>query len=420
MEIPPGQKKFECEHCQAAILVPIDLPATSAPCPSCHQITTSPPLEAAAAQEVQSAPAPAPELAAVSSSSTSAPSAPVEEQVASSERGEQRSGSKGAGMLWGILGLMALALLVLAFLFFKKSQKSEAAPASVVAENPMAPSETVGEAGPSSDFEKRATALLESFFKATSVEQKAKYVIGKEAKIPEMRAFYGEGAIEPDDLQSDFFSELAMNPLDLARGIYLFEFELPKRFKMSELFGPIADFKTRLQLEAPDMQTRSKAFRENYEMEAVRAMVFFKEKDGELLIDWNTYVQTKNRLFRNFIEYPVAGRKGTFRVLLREHVSTLYDKGAATRNYNVVEPAHFEEDSAIIKVKRDSEVGKILEELAWTDVPEKSNRGEGTSRGATVELEWSQDSEPVLKIAKIICWEFLGVGGDPSNLTKAN
>jgi len=56
MEIPPGQRKFECEHCQAEILVPIDLPPTTAPCPVCQEITTSPGPEELVVEELASKP----------------------------------------------------------------------------------------------------------------------------------------------------------------------------------------------------------------------------------------------------------------------------------------------------------------------------------------------------------------------------
>ena len=47
-------------------------------------------------------------------------------------------------------------------------------------------------------------------------------------------------------------------------------------------------------------------------------MSFFKEQDGELLLDWNVYTQTKYRLFKEFINDPDPGRSKVFRLMIRE------------------------------------------------------------------------------------------------------
>ncbi len=407
MEIPPGQKKFECEHCHAPIFVPIDLPATSAPCPICQAITTSPALEAAPIQA---------EPQAVERVEV----APIKDDRPSEYEGDVDSDRKkgGSGLLWGLAGLTFLALLLGGLFLFKKFRVQDPEPVTPVVASDQKDIE-LADLVVSSGVEKEALTILEKFFSATTVEEKAQYVIGKEKTISDMRVIYQGDTIEKDDLKADFFSEWEMDSVDTERGIYLLEFELPKQFRLGQLFGPIADLETRLSLEAPDMQTRSKSLRENFEMEAVRAMVFLKKIDDELLIDWHTYVQTKNRMFRNFVNYPVSGRKGTFRVIIMEDVSTVYGDDTSTRKYRFEDPAHKNEDSAVIEVERDSDMGKILEELAWTDIPGKA-AGAKPRKGATVVLEWSKDPSPVLSLTEILCWEFLGVGGDPSNLSSSN
>ena len=414
MEIPPGQKKFECEHCQAAILVPVDLPATSAPCPVCQMITTSPALGQAVAAAPQ----------AVAAAPQRMERKSERDMGSRSKRKRSNESGRGAGLLWGVAGLVALSLVLGGIVLFIKSRpkpsQGNIAPMGVVESGEATIGAAVGVSDQSEGIRKRALEVLDKFLTASSVEEKAKYVLGKERLIPEMRAFYGSGVIEHNDLQADFFSEWAIDSPDAERGIYLLDFELPKQFRLSGLFRPITDFKTRLNLEAPDLHTSSKALVENFEMDAVRAMIFLKDTDGELLVDWHTYVQTKNRLFRDFVESPVAGGKGTFRLVIAEHVSTIFEQDSSTRNYKLIEPAHHEEDFTVVRVQRDSEVGKILEELAWTDVPGKRNLEPSSRKGATVVLEWSNEAEPVLGISRILCWEFLGVGGDPSNLTSSN
>lgn len=399
MDTPQGQRQFECEHCQAAILVPIDLPPTSAPCPVCQQITTSPALSQPVAQVAR--PAVNPER-------------PKNHEKRPDHRDYASDVEKGsgAGLLWGLAALTFLGLLAGGFFLFQKS-KGNPPPNNGIggdSEIPMttnAPPQFTG-------VEEQALDVLKNFLSASTIEEKAKYVIGKETILPDMRAYYGSGSLPKEELRADFFSEWPMDKSDTDRGIYLIEFDRPKQFKLGELFSPITDLKTHLTLKEPDLQTKSRAFRQNFEMEANRARVFLKKTGDELLIDWHTYVQTKDRLFRDFIDYPVAGRKGTFRVSLGEDVSTILQGDPGVRCYRLVDPAHFEEDIAIIPIKRDSQPGKEFEKLAWTDVVGQGPAGSG----ATVVLQWTTDPTPVLQVNEVICWEFLGVGGDPSNLGK--
>ena len=61
-------------------------------------------------------------------------------------------------------------------------------------------------------------------------------------------------------------------------------------------------------------------------------------------------------------------------------------------------------------MKVNSEVGKVLSALNWR----------GTDRGyqartATLELAWSKAKPVSLQVERLICWEFLGVGGEIGN-----
>jgi len=309
----------------------------------------------------------------------------------------------GAGLLWGLATLVFLALLAGGFFLFKGAKVE---PVESSTETPM-------DRPASGRVDEKALDVLNRFLSASSLEEKAKYVIGKEETIPDMREFYGGGDLAESELKADFFSEWAMESSDTDRGIYLLEFNQPKQFKLRSLFVPITDLMTHFTFKEPDAQLRSKALRANFEMEAVRVHAYLKRIDHELLIDWHTYVQTKNRTFRDFIDYPVAGRKGTFRIGMSEEASSLYEE-EGIRNYRITDPAYAGEDIAVVSVRRDSRIGKILEELAWTDI-----LGKGPARkGATLVLQWSEEANPTLQISNIICWEFLGVGGDPSNLVS--
>ena len=397
MESLQGQKQFECEHCQAAIVVPADLPPTSAPCPICQQVTTSPPIgEPTPSRVEQNAVSPA---AVVEENENEISDLPARRE----EQGTEDKG--GSGLLW-IIAALAFLLLLAGGLFLLKKTMGKPSEAGVTVPEPIS-----DDTSTVVNVEKEGLDVLNKFLSATTIEERAKFVIGKEDTLAAMREQYGTGELPKSELKPEFFSEWGMDTHDVERGIYLLQYDRPKQFRLSTLFTPVADLRTQYSLRKPDTNLRTKAIRANFEVEAERAQVYLKRVNNELLIDWYTFIQTKNRMFRDFIEYPVAGRKGVFRLGLSEEASSLYeDEGV--RNYRLVDPAHNSEDIAAISVKKNSEVGRILEELAWTDIAGK----EPVFKGATMELQWSTDTKPQLQISKVICWEFLGVGGDPSNL----
>lgn len=40
------------------------------------------------------------------------------------------------------------------------------------------------------------------------------------------------------------------------------------------------------------------------------------------------------------------------------------------------------------------------------------------TRTATVELVWSEGEDPRVELKRVICWEFLGLGGEEGNTVK--
>ena len=421
MEIPPGQRKFECEHCQAEILVPIDLPPTSAPCPVCQEITTSPGPESVAAASIPVGQEAAPRAEhvvpeQVQDSTIKNDSEPSDDRELESNDYESR-GTKNekGGLLLPLAGLAFLGLLVGGFFLFKSFRaENNSEQTSPVGDGVSKKVQKTSTPGVFAGNDSPQTRVLTEFLAATSAEERAKFVIGKESVIPEMEAFYRKIGVGEEELKAQFFSQIPLDESDIARGIALFRFERPKQFKLSSFFTPIRGLRAGIGLSKSSLNTRAAGHISNFEVEADRAMVYFKEIDGESLLDWHTYVQTRYRTFRDFVNKPVAGAQGVFRVMVGEHASTLYSSDPSVRNYMVADPVHFEEDLVVMTLKKASEVGQLFEKLAWTDVLQKGF----APVGATLSLKWTSGAEPVLYIEKVICWEFLGVGGDPSNLSR--
>lgn len=385
----PTTRQFLCEHCQTTIQIPYDLPPTVAPCPHCGEATKSPPLDA---------PPPVDPT-------------PVTDSGSKGEERGEGSGKSSAALLTWVMAAVILLGLIAGGIYLLGEMEGADGPSPKQAgarsePNPDLVFDGVGVAG---------LDVLRAFFSASTAEEKAKYVIGGEKLVPALRDYYRDdesGRKENESLRPEQFIELSLDKSDTDRGIYLLDYYLPRQLKFSDFFTPVTKFEVQLGVEEPDPFTRARTFSDLYEMEASRARVFFKRSDDKLLFDWETYVQTKDRQLREFTRSPLPGVSRVFRVQTMEDGSTIFSGDPDHRFYRFEDAAHSREDYVVIAVVKDSTVGRILESLAWTDIAGRVP----TERGATVELKWSDEPTSTLGVTKVICWEFLGVGGDPSNL----
>jgi len=325
----------------------------------------------------------------------------------------------GAGLLWGIAALAFVGLLVGSYFLLSKLRVD---PVAAPDNGSMVPTEEAAQvpsaaAAPIAGdprTQEEVTKVLNDFFKAKTAEEKAQYVIGGASRADEIREFYASEERQGTKLAAENFIAFPMEQSDKDRGIFLMDYHRPKQFKLSEFFRPIASMEIQMQVETPSIIVWSGALLDNFEMEAQRARAFFKKIDGVYKLDWDTLVQTQFRTLRDFTDYPSPGSSGVFRVFVIEDVTTTMKKNPDLRVYRVVDAAHVDDDQVTVEVPQNSEVGQLLAPFNWTDQPGKTVQG----TTATVRLKWTDDPEPELVIDEIICWEFLNIGGDPSNLAE--
>jgi len=258
-----------------------------------------------------------------------------------------------------------------------------------------------------------ASNALAGFLQARSFEGKARHVLGSDVLMGEMEKFYDSvSEIDESDTPVEAFSHQQLDIMDRRRGLFLMRFERPSQLKMSEFFRPVAPLEIQHDLKEPGLLLSAFSTRERFTMEPVRVMAFFKEVDGKLLLDWKAYTQTKYRIFRHFISTPRPGAGGVFRVMIRETLpgprSGLIAK--AGRIFNLSDPA-FARDQVAVAVLNDELPGRILSELAWVNIPDRRAQ----NRYATVRLSWTSAPESKVHLEEVICWEFLGLGGEAGN-----
>lgn len=423
--IPNDKKQFFCCHCNGQVLVPRDLPPTTAPCPYCGGLITSPGSEEASADvpPVQAtpppvpAPAPAPAEPPVETSSpepTARPKPIAARETQTTPKSASQAPKSGQ---FPILLVLLLSILIcgIAAYFVSREMRGKITPPSI--QTPAAgttPQETnylrIG-------WQKDAAHVLQGFMEATTSEKKLSYIIGGESMAARVEEFYGESLIDDSDTPAASFSVYELSEEDRKRGLFMMTYDQPPQFEMKKFFRPLATLEVQHGLDEADLLLTTLARAANFAMEPLRVHAFFKLTPDGLKLDWEIFAQTKYRTFQHFVELPAPGQSAVFRAFIVEDVPDAGQTAKGSRTYRLSDPANIN-DAARIIVKEDSEVGKALSVINWRGAKD----GRPLTRTATVELSWSSGEDPPqLQISHFICWEFLGLGSeDPKSAASKN
>ena len=390
LEIPAKQREFLCEHCNGKIAVPHDLPPTTGPCPYCSGTITSPEFNAPTPSAVNPEPPLTVEKIEETPSSVeiSAPTPAVvateivghgepETQAASPVPKESRS-----RLVSWMLGLLALILLGGggAYFVLKKLGQNTESPPSISLGNDAAANEV---SYLRDGWQKDAARVLRGYLAAKSTAEKLPFVLRGDELGEKIEDFHRGGINDDSDTPADSFSINELTEDDRKRGIFMMIYQKPS---------------------AKDTAN-----------EPQRVLAFFKRTPEGLKLDWEMFVQTKYRTLRKFVGRPEIGQTGVFRVLMMEDALDKNRTIAGMRTFRIVDPAH-STDVARINVKADSDAGRALSLVQWSST--EGNRP--ITRTATLELRWSgQPSAPELEISRLVCWEFLGLGGQETPATPA-
>lgn len=475
--IPNEQREFRCTYCDGKILIPRTLPPTTAPCPHCTAVITSPALEAPPAaafdltavvplppvnepnpavvppvSSVQAAapadaittvaPVPEPpqvvETVSVPAAIPEPPPLPapvVEASVSVPGKSEEKPKSEplpkakpgkpekikhhgapkthSSGLIPAMLVLLALILAGGGVWYFA-AQELGKNPPPVVQTKLGDPA--VSEANYIRiGWQKDAYKLLKDYMAATTSAGKVPFVLNGEQLAPKIEDFYGGGIINDTDTPADGFSVYELTEEDRKRGLFMMIYDLPPQFDMKEFFRPLASLEVQYGVDEADLLLSTLARVGNFALEPMRVHAFFKRTSKGLKLDWEIFAQTKYRTFQNFVELPEVGQTAVFRVFIVEDVPEKGRAVAGNRTYRMVDPANTT-DTARVNVKVDSETGRILSLINWRDTKENHP----ITKTATVELKWiGEPDAPELSINRFICWEFLGLGGQETPATAS-
>lgn len=311
-----------------------------------------------------------------------------------------------------VIAISVVALLLVLAAALKIFRFGDEKPAAADGDNAvrMTPEERRDNAYRMQGWIADAEAVLEQFFTAETVAERAALTIRGSKNESAMAAVYSEFAEDGHRTPVSVFSPVTLGDRDTHRGIFLMTYNRPEQFAIRSFFRPIPPMRVKYGLEAPDGLLVTEAALNNFVDRPLKVMAFFYKTPEGLKLDWQTYAQTKYRLLKRFVENPEPGQAEVFRVSLHEDVDLERRDREGFSVYRLSDPANAE-DYAKVLVKDDSELGEALSPLKWR------NRvvARAPKRNATVSLQWTDEDEPRLQLGELICWEFLGLGGERGN-----
>ncbi len=433
-------RTFHCPACQGKISIPADYSSMTAPCPSCGEVITSPAPEGDSVEPD--------ELETVRLRENGEVVILLEEtqgedgEVTLGNRADSflREGGEKAPILakspdsWQLqeplvespesrwkqlfgspIVFVAIPILFLSLLFlvatigvsfFKERDQSKDSEVVTIEQRDQIAYEEEG-------WIIEASGLLTQFVKASSPEAQQKLVIGGAKKRKFLQDSYSSEERVPLAISS--FAPKKLEVKDHKRGIYLMIYHQPKQYSLKSFFRPVATLEVQYQLEAPDTMLVVNGGLSQFAESSQTVFAFFKKIEGELKLDAETFIQTRDRTFSTFIDEPQLGAEAVFRVLIDESVTSNSKISNTQRYYRLCDPA-YQGDAIYLAIQENSQWGQVLQKINWTKEVDRK----ASSESATVKLAWRKNGlgQPEIVLAEFLSWEFLGLGGTPSNLKE--
>ncbi|BDS08043.1 hypothetical protein NT6N_30830 [Oceaniferula spumae] len=430
----PSQASFPCQHCRKVIYIPVGLPPTVAPCPHCGEAVKSP------EQKVKPMPGPETKKLAAAVAELSLPPAPSEEKpirLSASEAAESAASTKKApavkmeplggtsdvssatdpkatksgkkSSIAAVIAAVAILLVAgMATIWLAGKWKKDQAGNAVAGGNDTPVKEMSEADWLERGWQAEAAKVLEGYLTAEGPLEQMQYVIPNEGVLEELQANFANSKATAETPLSAF-SYGDNNLKDRQRGIFLMQYRRPAQIDMREYFAPIGNIETVMGQTPPSLIEMAHRIDEDSLVQPMSINAFFKKTKDGLKLDSSVFIQGKFRTFHTFTEFPQPGHSQIFRVVINEVLSHKLRDDPSKRAYKLADYA-YPQDFVNLPVDVDSEVGKILSVLNWRGMDR-----DAFPRTATVELAWSETSPSVLELKRVLCWEFLGVGGEIGN-----
>lgn len=443
---PSDRREFHCEHCGGQILIPRDLPTTTAPCPHCAKNITSPepgsksnlpnrrhspksknpaskmdlklttegldelgtegePIKLGTSQHAEPL---ARQKKSLQPKKTS-PTKPVLSRQPLAE--EQSSGTiyndfekmlidetrRHKRKTITVLTLLVLTLAsatYLCFEYFPESATTDDEEADAGKTNSSQLTQAYVQGG----WGKEARDVLRAYLVATTSYGKIPHIIGGHSMLQEIGIFYKASIINDLDTPVEAFTIKPLAAQDHQRGIFRMVFN-------ARTDGPPPK-------KSIDTTNEHLVYPDEVDNQPTSIHAFFKHTPNGLKLDWNIFAQTKYRTLLNFARQPNPRRKASFRILIAQDTPSPDQPAEYPLRYRIADPANAR-DVIWASAHENSQAAKELRQIHWGNQEGQPS----ITRSATIELAWTgDDNTRELVIHRFICWEFLGLGGEaPAN-----
>lgn len=441
---PSDRCDFYCEHCGGQILIPKDLPPTTGPCPHCAKTITSPepgsrlklpnrrlnpkpqktspkidsgippeglddlethsePIKLDASQHAETPTrqkkppqpkktTPTKPVLSRHPLATDQTSGPVYNDFEKMLIEETRSHKRKTITILTLLILTVASVPFLYFEFFKKSINTVDEQDVDVQNNSNS---QLTQAYIQGGWEKEARDVLRAYLVASTSYGKIPHIIGGHSMLQEIGIFYKGAIINDLDTPVEAFTIKALGEQDYQRGIFRMVYQAkPEATKPKKPIDP-----TNKYLVYPDQVDK----------QPTTIHAFFKHTPNGLKLDWNIFAQTKYRTLLSFARQSNPRRKASFRVLIAQDNPSSDQPAEYPLRYRITDPANAN-DVIWASAQENSQAAKALKQIQWIDKKDTSP----ITRSATIELAWTgEESARELVVHRFICWEFLGLGGEP-------
>ena len=363
--------------------VPVGLPPTEGPCLKCGKTIVSPKTTEATTSEKKQTDS----------------SAAIEPPI------RRRNRRKGGGSdrrqinpiaFWGVTTVaLILGFIGLLYIFDKSASKSDKSaskePTRQIPTIPREEGKKIKE-----PWEDKALSILKSFLEAETAEERMQYIQGSEMFTAQL-----ESGLDLDKLALSGFFPNEVQERDKARGIFGFSYQMPSTRNFSSMFPPVPTLRDSMSpLEELSLNVRSTANLDQFMADEVMISAYFKDGEEGMKLDWPVFAQSLYGLLDSFAIGEHEKAQEIFRVgVFQDKIWPHLDPSDALSVYRIGEVSELAESYRVMIY--DEKVNSMLEEkFSNTDIP---------LHGATVLVE-RRGTELILK--NIVCWEFLGLGGE--------
>lgn len=390
----PVQRSFACPACKATIYIPYHLAPTSAPCPHCRAIVTSPPLEAVdqsipPKREIpNSIPAAIPHPVAVSEPKISTPS------------------PKSSKTPWFVSAALLLLIVGGSWVFYQNFVDANTGRLDPVTHAPV--NEAAVKPIYNFNWQTSARATLKNFLQATTLEEKARYVIGGQETLQRLRTQWGDQLLHEEPIREEDFAAIVIPDAQEESPTYLLMYQRPAQYDIKKFLRPLVTMEVMQGADSLDPLTSTLTNPANFELQPLHVYAYFKHTANGLQLDWDIYLQTRYRMLHQFAEKSPAGSEATFRVIAVQDVPLPEEKKMQRKIYRITDLAHIT-DSYRIYTPSDSTVAQQMIPIDWYQVIDQKAQ----FIPVTIVLKKMPNEELLLK--SLICWDFEGLAGTTGN-----